>query len=203
MANFQLATGSQKELFSEKYALEYTRISRFLPYTGANPEAVITTGYEVVGRATKNLHVPYFRALHEPAVYNTGLLEGKEEAQDNYNFCNASSRRNSPAPRTCSPTLKPTRRIRRGSRTRGCGRSRSRCLRSWPGRLMGLKPWTPLWRGGRSVNGAIRRSPPRSCASRTRSNTLSGSIAGTSFLRRRGMFQTPWPPSGRLPRSMG
>lgn len=86
MANFQLATGSQKELFSEKYALEYTRISRFLPYTGANPEAVITTGYEVVGRATKNLHVPYFRALHEPAVYNTGLLEGKEEAQDNYNF---------------------------------------------------------------------------------------------------------------------
>lgn len=84
MANFQLASASVREEWSNKYQLEYTRESGFDAYMGSADNSIIRMFRELGKKAGDRIHAPYFKNLTGAGVTGSQTLEGNEEALANY-----------------------------------------------------------------------------------------------------------------------
>jgi N4-gp56 family major capsid protein len=86
MAEFSLASGSEKQLWSKKYLSEYVRESQFKPYMGSAESSVIMTKYELQEESGKTINFPLITKLTGKGVLGNGVLSGNEEQLGNYNM---------------------------------------------------------------------------------------------------------------------
>lgn len=85
MADFSLATASQRKEWSNKAHMEYVRRSRFAPYI-RNTENSIFQGYsDLEKRAGDTLNIPLFYKLGGAPVTGDTPIVGNETPLDNYN----------------------------------------------------------------------------------------------------------------------
>lgn len=85
MADFSLATASQRKEWSNKAHMEYVRRSRFAPYI-RNSENSIFQGYsDLEKRAGDTLNIPLFYKLGGAPVTGDTPIVGNETPLDNYN----------------------------------------------------------------------------------------------------------------------
>ncbi|PTW45592.1 uncharacterized protein DUF4043 [Sphingomonas faeni] len=95
MANFKLVSANEKQVWSEKYALEYVRTSALLPYMSTASNAIIRMDKQLGGQAGAVIHFPYFAKLQGAGVTGGATLMGNEENLRNYSTAvRASLRRN-------------------------------------------------------------------------------------------------------------
>lgn len=85
MADFTLATGSQRKEWSNKAHAEYVRRSRFLPYINNTTNAIIQGYSDLEKRAGDTLNIPLFYKLGGAPVTGDTPIVGNETALDNYN----------------------------------------------------------------------------------------------------------------------
>lgn len=85
MAEFTLATASQKQLWSGKYFQEYIRKSAYLPYMGKSSTSIINVRYELEEQAGKIINIPLVTRLKNGGVTGSTPLDGNEEALGNFN----------------------------------------------------------------------------------------------------------------------
>lgn len=82
----QLATASQKQIWMADYFKEYVRGSRFAPYMGRGPTAIIMARYELQTEAGKTINMPLITRLKGDGVTGSQVLDGAEEELGNYNM---------------------------------------------------------------------------------------------------------------------
>jgi len=85
MAETNLSSALEKQVWSKDYLAEYVRESGFLPYMGRKKTSVIVTMYELASEAGKTINVPLITKLSAAGVRGSGVLDGKEEQLGNYN----------------------------------------------------------------------------------------------------------------------
>lgn len=85
MAEFTLASASQKQVWLAKYYAEYIRKSAYLPYMGKSPTSIIQARYELEEQAGKTINIPLITRLKNSGVTGGTPLDGNEEALGNYN----------------------------------------------------------------------------------------------------------------------
>lgn len=85
MAEVVLASASERQNWSTKYITEYIRETRFMPYMGRSPNAIIRilTGGETGGASVVN--IPLIGRLKGRGVQDSEVLEGNEEDLENFN----------------------------------------------------------------------------------------------------------------------
>ena len=88
MAETQLASASEKQVWISNFFQEYVRNTRFKPYmtnTASNNGGIILTKYELQNEAGKIINIPFIGRLKSDGVTGSGVLTGQEEALTNYN----------------------------------------------------------------------------------------------------------------------
>ncbi len=85
MADFVLATASQRKEWVDRATLEYVRTSRFMPYMGRTANSVVMTYSDLERRAGDTINVPLFYKLDGDMVYDDTPLVGNETPLDNFN----------------------------------------------------------------------------------------------------------------------
>lgn len=89
MSEVTVATGSQKQIWMEKYFQEYVRLSGYLPYMSnadLNKGGIILTRYELQEEGGKTINIPFIARLKSATgVTGSAVLDGSEEGLVNYN----------------------------------------------------------------------------------------------------------------------
>jgi len=85
MAEVQLATASEKQVWRKDYLKEYVRESGFMPYMGRGPTSIIMAAYELQEQAGKTINIPLITRLTGAGVTGSTVLDGNEEDLGNYN----------------------------------------------------------------------------------------------------------------------
>ncbi len=85
MAEVQLATALEKQVWRRDYFKEYVRESGFMPYMGRSATSIIVSLYELQEQAGKTINVPLITRLTGSGVTGSGVLDGAEEDLGNYN----------------------------------------------------------------------------------------------------------------------
>jgi|688.fasta_scaffold12513_23 N4-gp56 family major capsid protein len=85
MAETNLSSALEKQVWSKEYLAEYVRESGFLNYMGRKKTSVICTMYELASEAGKTINIPLITKLNAAGVRGSGVLDGKEEQLGNYN----------------------------------------------------------------------------------------------------------------------
>lgn len=85
MADFVLATASQRKEWSNKAHMEYVRRSRFAGYIKNNANAIIQGYTDLEKRAGDTLNIPLFYKLGGDPVLGDTPIVGNETPLDNYN----------------------------------------------------------------------------------------------------------------------
>src|SRR6185312_2184899 len=88
MAETQLASASEKQVWITQFFQEYVRNTRFKPYmtnSASNNGGIILTKYELQNEAGKIINIPFIARLKSDGVTGSGVLAGQEEALTNYN----------------------------------------------------------------------------------------------------------------------
>jgi N4-gp56 family major capsid protein len=83
MAEIQLATSSQKNVWRTSYYKEFLRKSGLMPYMGKGPNNIIRVSEDLINKG-KNVHFPMIGALRGNGVRGAEVLVGKEDDQANY-----------------------------------------------------------------------------------------------------------------------
>lgn len=85
MADFVLATASQRKEWSNKAHMEYVRRSRFLPYIGNSTNSIFQGYSDLERRAGDTLNIPLFYKLGGAPVLGDTPIVGNETPLDNFN----------------------------------------------------------------------------------------------------------------------
>jgi hypothetical protein len=88
MAETQLASASEKQVWSTKFFAEYVRSTRFAPYmTDAteNNGGIFLVKYELQDEAGKIINIPFIGRLKSDGVTGSATLAGAEEQLTNFN----------------------------------------------------------------------------------------------------------------------
>jgi len=85
MADFTLATASQRKEWSNKAHMEYVRRSRFAPYINNTTNAIIQGYSDLEKRAGDTLNIPLFYKLGGAPVTGDTPIVGNETPLDNFN----------------------------------------------------------------------------------------------------------------------
>jgi len=90
MAEVQLATASQKQVWQNTYFQEYIRESGFKDYmtntNDGNKTGVVLCRYDQLSKeAGKTINVPFIGRLKSSGVTGTAILDGNEESLTNFN----------------------------------------------------------------------------------------------------------------------
>lgn len=85
MADFTLATASQRKEWSNKAHMEYVRRSRFAQFINNTPNAIIQGYSDLEKRAGDTLNIPLFYKLGGDPVTGDTPIVGNETPLDNYN----------------------------------------------------------------------------------------------------------------------
>jgi len=85
MAEVQLASESERQVWITDYLKEELRTSRFGMYTGRSKNSVIVAKYELQKEAGKTINIPLITQLGGDGVTGSQVLDGNEEELGNYN----------------------------------------------------------------------------------------------------------------------
>lgn len=85
MADFTLATASQRKEWSNKAHMEYVRRSRFAPYINNTTNAIFQGYSDLEKRAGDTLNIPLFYKLGGAPVTGDTPIVGNETPLDNFN----------------------------------------------------------------------------------------------------------------------
>lgn len=85
MADFVLATASQRKEWSNKAHLEYVRRSRFAKFIANTPNSIFQGYTDLEKRAGDTLNIPLFYKLDGDPVTGDTPIVGNETTLDNYN----------------------------------------------------------------------------------------------------------------------
>ncbi len=85
MAEVQLATALEKQIWIKDYFKEYVRASRFGPYMGRGDDQIIVAKMELQEEAGKTINIPLITRLTGEGVSGSQVLDGNEESLGNYN----------------------------------------------------------------------------------------------------------------------
>jgi hypothetical protein len=85
MADFTLASASQRKQWSNKAHMEYVRRSRFAPYINNTTNAIIQGYSDLEKRAGDTLNIPLFYKLGGAPVTGETPIVGNETPLDNFN----------------------------------------------------------------------------------------------------------------------
>ena len=85
MADFALATASQRKEWSNKAHMEYVRRSRFAPYINNTTNAIIQGYTDLEKKAGDSLNIPLFYKLTGAPVTGETPIVGNETPLDNFN----------------------------------------------------------------------------------------------------------------------
>jgi hypothetical protein len=85
MAEVQLASANEKQVWVTDYLKSYTRMSGFAPYMGRGSSSIIRVRSELRSEAGSTINVPLILELRGRGVEGSEVLEGNEEEMDNYN----------------------------------------------------------------------------------------------------------------------
>ncbi len=85
MADFVLATASQRKEWNNKAHMEYVRRSRFAPYINNTTNAIIQGYTDLEKRAGDTLNIPLFYKLGGAPVMGETPIVGNETPLDNFN----------------------------------------------------------------------------------------------------------------------
>lgn len=85
MAEVQLATALEKQVWIKDYFAEYVRASRFGPYMGRGNNSIIVGKMELQEEAGKTINIPLITRLTGDGVSGSAVLDGNEESLGNYN----------------------------------------------------------------------------------------------------------------------
>lgn len=85
MAEVQLATALEKQVWRRDYFKEYVRESGFMPYMGRGPTSIIMSAYELQEQSGKTINLPLITRLTGTGVTGSSTLDGNEEDLGNYN----------------------------------------------------------------------------------------------------------------------
>lgn len=85
MADFTLATASQRKEWSNKAHMEYVRRSRFAPYINNTMNAIIQGYSDLEKRSGDTLNIPLFYKLSGAPVTGETPIVGNETPLDNFN----------------------------------------------------------------------------------------------------------------------
>lgn len=80
-----LATASEKQVWTDKYLLEYLRRSGYMPFMGRSSNSIIQARYELNEEAGKTINIPLITRLVGQGVTGSQTLDGAEEELTNYN----------------------------------------------------------------------------------------------------------------------
>lgn len=83
MADFTLATASQKEEWSAKYSLEYIRESALLAYMGTDETSIFRVRNELLNTAGAVVHFPLISRLRGTGVTGGTVMYGAEDTMAN------------------------------------------------------------------------------------------------------------------------
>lgn len=83
MAEIQLATSSQKNVWRNSYYKEFLRKSGLMPYMGKGANNIIRVSEDLINKG-KTVHFPMIGALRGNGVRGAEVLVGKEDDQANY-----------------------------------------------------------------------------------------------------------------------
>jgi N4-gp56 family major capsid protein len=84
MAEVILASASEKQVWTNKYLLEYVRESTLLPYMGTSPSSIIRIRNEL-SEGGKYLNIPLITRLRGRGVRGAEVLKGNEDDLGNFN----------------------------------------------------------------------------------------------------------------------
>ncbi len=79
-----LASGSEKQVWTNKFLLEYVRESSLLPYMGTSPSSIIRIRNEL-SEGGKYLNIPLITRLRGRGVRGAEVLKGNEDDLGNFN----------------------------------------------------------------------------------------------------------------------
>lgn len=85
MAEVQLATALEKQIWIKDYFKEYVRASRFGPYIKTGDDSIIVAKMELQEEAGKTINIPLITRLTGEGVSGSQVLDGNEESLGNYN----------------------------------------------------------------------------------------------------------------------
>lgn len=85
MAEVQLATASEKQVWRRDFFKEFVRESGFMPYMGKGPNSIFMALYELQSEAGKTINMPLITRLQGSGVTGSAVLDGAEEDLGNYN----------------------------------------------------------------------------------------------------------------------
>jgi len=86
MANIELATASQKKVWTAKRYDEYVRGSGFKPFMGKSPNKIIHVRYDLKSDRGDTVNIPLFAKLHGKPKRGEEAIEGNEKGLANFNF---------------------------------------------------------------------------------------------------------------------
>lgn len=84
MAEIVLASASEKQVWTNKFLLEYVRESSLLPYMGTSPSSIIRIRNEL-SEGGKYLNIPLITRLKGRGVRGAEVLKGNEDDLGNFN----------------------------------------------------------------------------------------------------------------------
>ena len=88
MAETQLATASERQVWITNYFQEYVRQSRFMPYmtnADVNKGGIILTKFQNESEAFRTINIPFIGRLKSAGVTGATVLDGLEEELTNFN----------------------------------------------------------------------------------------------------------------------
>lgn len=84
MAEIQLASSSQRNVWRNDYFREFIRMSGLKPYMGTGKNNIIRVSEDLIDKAGKTVHFPLIGALRGNGVTGSQILVGNEDDQANY-----------------------------------------------------------------------------------------------------------------------
>lgn len=85
MAEVVLASASEKQIWTNKFLLEYVRESSLMPYMGVSPTSIIRIRNELKTQGGAYINVPLITRLKGRGVRGAEVLKGNEDDLGNYN----------------------------------------------------------------------------------------------------------------------
>src|SRR6185295_389945 len=85
MAEVVLASASEKQIWVNKFLLEYVRESSLLPYMGTSETSIIRIRNELQTQGGKYINIPLITRLKGRGVRGSEVLKGNEDDLGNYN----------------------------------------------------------------------------------------------------------------------
>jgi len=86
MANIELATASQKKVWTAKRYDEYVRASGFKPFMGKDSNKVIHVRYDLKTDRGDTINIPLFAKLKGEPKRGAAPIEGNEQGMANFHF---------------------------------------------------------------------------------------------------------------------